>query len=94
MLKDFFLVSALEAMFSGVELFGQIWSRTLLGTFVCTFYKFKRFCIYISLFSSGDQSRILVENHMYIIYTMHDKFSNCFVWMNPSTSDLKFHLLS
>ena len=27
-------------------------------------------------------------------YTMHNKFSNCFVWVSPSTSDLKFHLLS
>ena len=26
--------------------------------------------------------------------TMHNKFSNCFVWMDPSTSDVKFHLLS
>ena len=26
--------------------------------------------------------------------TMHNKFSNCFVWVSPSTSDLKFHLLS
>ena len=22
---------------------------------------------------------------------MHNKFSNCFVWVSPSTSDLKFH---
>ena len=28
------------------------------------------------------------------IYTMHNKFSNCFVWVSPSTSDLEFHLLS
>ena len=28
------------------------------------------------------------------IYTMHNKFSNCLVWVSPSTSDLKFHLLS
>ena len=28
-----------------------------------------------------------------IRYTMHNKFSNCFVWVSPSTSDLKFHLL-
>ena len=83
-------------MFSGVELFGQIQSRTLLGTLVCTFFKFKRFCIYRFLYLAlvTSLSRILVENHMYIIYTMHNKFSNCFVWMNPSTSDLKFHLLS
>ena len=27
-------------------------------------------------------------------YTMHNKFSNWFVWVSPSTSDLKFHLLS
>ena len=27
-------------------------------------------------------------------YTMHTKFSNCFVCMSPSTSDIKFHLLS
>ena len=26
-------------------------------------------------------------------YTMHNKFSNCFVWVSPSTSDLEFHLL-
>ena len=29
-----------------------------------------------------------------IKYAMHHKFSNCFVWMIPSTSDLKFQLLS
>ena len=28
------------------------------------------------------------------LYTMHNKFSNCFVWLSPSTSDLEFHLLS
>ena len=28
------------------------------------------------------------------LYTMHNKFSNCFVWVIPPTSDLKFHLLS
>ena len=28
------------------------------------------------------------------LYTMHNKFSNCFVWVSPSTSDLEFHLLS
>ena len=28
------------------------------------------------------------------IYTMHNKFSNCFAWVSPSTSYLKFHLLS
>ena len=22
---------------------------------------------------------------------MHNKFSNCFVWVSPSTSDLRFH---
>ena len=27
-------------------------------------------------------------------YTMRNKFSNCFVWMSPSTLDLEFHLLS
>ena len=33
--------------------------------------------------------------YIYIyIYTMHNKFSNCFVWVSPSTSDLEFHLLS
>ena len=26
-------------------------------------------------------------------YTMHNKFSNCFVWVSPSTLDFKFHLL-
>ena len=25
---------------------------------------------------------------------MHNKFSNCFVWVSPSTSDLEFHLMS
>ena len=25
---------------------------------------------------------------------MHNTFSNCFVWVSPSTSDLEFHLLS
>ena len=25
---------------------------------------------------------------------MHNKFSNCLVWVSPSTSDLEFHLLS
>ena len=28
------------------------------------------------------------------IYTMHNKFSNGFVWVSPPSSDLKFHLLS
>ena len=28
------------------------------------------------------------------IYTMHNKFSNCFVWVSPYTSDFEFHLLS
>ena len=27
-------------------------------------------------------------------YTMHNKFSNCFVWVSPSTPDLEIHLLS
>ena len=27
-------------------------------------------------------------------YTMHNKFSNCFVWVSLSTSDLEFDLLS
>ena len=27
-------------------------------------------------------------------YTMHNKFSNCLVWVSPSTSDLEFHLQS
>ena len=27
-------------------------------------------------------------------YTMHNKFSNCFVWVSPSKSDLKFHFLA
>ena len=27
-------------------------------------------------------------------YTMHNKFSNCFVWVSQSISDLEFHLLS
>ena len=35
--------------------------------------------------------RLLIN---YNIYTMHNKFSNCFVWVSPSTSDLEFHLLS
>ena len=26
-------------------------------------------------------------------YTMHNKLSNSFVWVSPSTSDLEFHLL-
>ena len=29
----------------------------------------------------------------YLIYTMHSKFSNCFVWVSPSTSYFKIHLL-
>ena len=29
-----------------------------------------------------------------VFYTMHNKFSNCFVWVSPSTSDLELHLLS
>ena len=27
-------------------------------------------------------------------YTMHNKFSNCFVWVSPSKSELKFHFLA
>ena len=27
------------------------------------------------------------------MYTMQNKFSNCFVWVSPSTLDLKFHFL-
>ena len=30
----------------------------------------------------------------HLFYTMHNKFSNCFVWVSPSTSDLEFHLVS
>ena len=29
-----------------------------------------------------------------VIYTMYNKFSNCFVWVSPFTPDLEFHLLS
>ena len=35
--------------------------------------KFKRCCIQVSLFSFGDQSNILVENHMNIIYIYRDQ---------------------
>ena len=27
-------------------------------------------------------------------YSMQNKFSNCFVWVSPSTSDLTFHFLA
>ena len=37
----------------------------------------------------------LLTKVLYIcIYTMHNKFSNCFVWVSPSTSELKVNLLS
>ena len=35
-----------------------------------------------------------LETKLLMIYTMHNKFSNCFVWVNPSTSFFKFHFLS
>ena len=38
--------------------------------------------------------RVIPQKYYVQIYTMHNKFINCFVWMNSSTSDLKFHLLS
>ena len=28
------------------------------------------------------------------IYTMHNKFSNCFSWVSPSTPDLKIHFIA
>ena len=28
------------------------------------------------------------------LYTMHNKFSNCFVWVSPSKPELKFHFLA
>ena len=37
---------------------------------------------------------VLYADNYFPKYTMHNKFSNCFVWVSPSTSDLKFHLLS
>ena len=41
---------------------------------------------------------LLVEHVQVLLminkYTMHNKFSNCFIWVSPSTSDLRFHLLS
>ena len=32
-------------------------------------------------------------NHIALKYPMHNKFSNCFVWVSSSTSDQEFHLL-
>ena len=37
-------------------------------------------------------SKLLDADHLgNMNYTMQNKFSNCFVWVNPSTSDLKCH---
>ena len=30
----------------------------------------------------------------YQIYTMHNKFSNCFVWVSPSKSELKVYFVA
>ena len=39
-------------------------------------------------------SRIDLQNNSPAIYTMHNKFSNCFVWVSQSTSDFEFYVLS
>ena len=33
----------------------------------------------------------LISAIVFATYTMQNKYSNCFVWVNPSTSDLIFH---
>ena len=35
---------------------------------------------------------LIVQQKIY--FTMHNKLSNCFVWVSPSTTDFEFHLLS
>ena len=55
------------------------------------------FCIgqTLALLSLGiSLSMNSVINVVIVIYTMHTKFSNCFVRVSPLTSDLKSHLLS
>ena len=44
--------------------------------------------------NKSESQRYNLENDLQCLYTMHNKFSKCFVWMSPSTSDLEFHLLS
>ena len=47
---------------------------------------------HLGAFSSGelktDEGR-----QVFYLYTMHNKFSNCFVLVSPSTPDLELHLL-
>ena len=44
------------------------------------------------LFRCSDS--IVIFFYIQNIYTMHNKFSNCFVCVRPSKSELKFHLLA
>ena len=45
--------------------------------------------------SSGDSDETQMDAFVIrtkpcvFLYTMHNEFSNCFVWVSPSTSDLK-----
>ena len=39
-------------------------------------------------------NRTMKSGLLHKIYTMHNKLSNCFVWVRPSTLYLKFYLLS
>ena len=50
------------------------------------------YLVYNSVIHHYSQS-IHTINPSYVIYTMYSKFSDCFVWMSPSTPDLEFHLM-
>ena len=57
-------------------------------TIGCVYFTvFWQYLCYGFLFGMGTGQYICV-------YTMHNKFSNCFVWVSQCKSDLKFHLLS
>ena len=47
-----------------------------------------------SSYPTGIKNTTFVEANVLSIYTMHNKFSNCFSWVSPSTSDLKIRFLA
>ena len=55
---------------------------------------FKVFLVRNSSFQENAETKVYALEDSLGVYTMHHKFSNCFVAVSPSTSDPEFHLLS
>ena len=75
--------------------YGDI-TLTITCPYLCAYaaypgHLYNRFCSTISIYILKGLASVYQLIH---VYTIHNKFSNCFVRVSPSTSDLKFHLLS